>query len=134
MVLMQARRVAALVTLGDAETFEALVRECTAAARAGDEVRVLFRDESIPAICMDVVRRRLVPDQFADHGERIAASVDASLAALAGAGDVRLYACTSSMYLWGVTAQDLLPSIDGGRGLIAFLADDLAGAARVLTY
>jgi hypothetical protein len=38
------------------------------------------------------------------------------------------------MYLWGVSSEDLVPAMAGGRGLIAFLADDLAGAAQVLTY
>jgi hypothetical protein len=38
------------------------------------------------------------------------------------------------MYLWGVTADQLLPAITGGRGLIAFLAEDLAGATRALSY
>jgi peroxiredoxin family protein len=61
-------------------------------------------------------------------------SLEAMLVELAAAGDVRLYACTSSMYVWGVSSQDLIPAMAGGRGLIAFLAEDLAGAADVLTY
>jgi peroxiredoxin family protein len=50
------------------------------------------------------------------------------------AGDVRLYACSSSLYIWGVEAGDLDPAIHGSRGLIAFLAEDLAGASSVLTF
>jgi hypothetical protein len=121
--------VAAIVTLGDRETLGRFKDECEALARGGAELRVLFRDESIPAICVDDVRRRLLPKTR--EGET---SVETLLASLVAAGNVRLYACTSSMYIWGVTSQDLLPSIAGGRGLIAFLADDLAGAARTLTY
>ena len=56
------------------------------------------------------------------------------LAALRDAGDVRLYACSSSLYLWGVAVSDLLPAIDSARGLIAFLADDVVGSDRVLSY
>ena len=92
-------------------------------------MRVLFRDESIPAICTESVRRRLVPAAMSDG-----ASAEPELAELASAGDVRLHACTSSMYVWGVTSQDLVEPMDGGRGLIAFLAEDLAAASQVLTY
>jgi hypothetical protein len=126
---MAERRVAAIVTLGDAATLAQFARECGELAREGAQVRAFFRDESIPPICVDDVRRRLLPAPLANQG-----SAEALLADLAAAGDVRLYACTSSMYIWGVTGQDLLPSITGGRGLIAFLAEDLAGASQALTY
>jgi peroxiredoxin family protein len=126
---MAARRVAAIVTLGDRATFERFAAECSALARAGAQVRVFFRDESIPSICVDAVRRRLLPWEMADDG-----SAESLLADLAVAGDVRLYACTSSMYVWGVSSQDLIPAMNGGRGLIAFLAEDLAGASQALTY
>ena len=50
------------------------------------------------------------------------------------AGDVQLFACSSSMYLWGVSAADLLPFMSGSRGLIAFLAEDMEDAAEVLSF
>jgi DsrE/DsrF-like family len=126
---MAARRVAAIVTLGDGPTLERFVAECRALAREGAQVRAFFRDESIPSVCVEAIRRRLMLDGIADE-----ASSEALLADLVAAGDVRLYACTSSMYIWGVSSQDLLPVMAGGRGLIAFLAEDLAGAFQTLTY
>ncbi|HWP28103.1 MAG TPA: hypothetical protein VNM50_01040, partial [Chloroflexota bacterium] len=48
--------------------------------------------------------------------------------------DVRLYACTSSMYYCDTQAADLIPEIDGPRSLAAFLAEDAAGASAILTF
>jgi hypothetical protein len=138
-VLMTAWRVAAVVTLGDRATLERFVAECSVLAREGAQVRAFFRDESIPATCLDPVRQRLLPEPMPPEDTppedtSNEESPQTLLAALAEAGDVRLYACTSSMYVWGVSSQDLIPAMAGGRGLIAFLAEDLAGASHVLAY
>jgi hypothetical protein len=134
-------RVAAILTVCDLERLIALIDTCLKLARDGASVRVFFRDESIPFICLPATRRRLLGDdpdarEFSAP-ERVShdglAVCLARRGELAGAGDVQLYACTSSLYLWGVTSDDLLPVLTGGRGLIAFLADDLAGASTMLT-
>ena len=117
-------RVAAIVTSDGKQLREALER-CRAAAAEGAAVRVFFRDESIPSLCPPSVWERLALVGVVD--------VSIELAALKGAGDVTLHACSSSLYLWGIAPDDLLPSIDGVRGLIAFLADDLTGADEVLS-
>jgi peroxiredoxin family protein len=67
-------------------------------------------------------------------GRDVAEAVAAMLSELRAAGDVRCYACSSSIYLWGVSAGDLIPEIAGARGLIAFLAEDLAEATEVLSF
>ena len=48
-------------------------------------------------------------------------------------GDVRLYACSSSMAICGVRAEDLLDGVQV-RGLTAFLLEEVAGADTVLTF
>ena len=48
-------------------------------------------------------------------------------------GDVRLYACSSSMAICGVRAEHLLDGVEA-RGLTAFLLEEVAGADRVLTF
>jgi peroxiredoxin family protein len=111
-------RLAAIVTTGDPAAIEAMAASCSEAARAGARVAVFFRDESIPAI----------------RGETSPPRVAAALEQLAASGDVRLSACSTSLYLWGLTGKDLIPSIGGVRGLVAFLAEDVAGASSVLTY
>jgi len=127
-----ARRVAVVVTRGDAGTLQAMARACAALAREGAAIRIFFRDESIPSVCRSEARERMLPDAL-DASQQPAAAADI-LDGLARAGDVRFYACTSSLYLWGAGSGDLIPQITGPRGLIAFLAEDVAGATEVLSY
>ena len=122
-----ARRLVAIVTHGDARTFARLDATARRAVRSGASVRVFFRDEAIPALCHPDVSERM-------SGALPAPAIGRALERMARREDTRLYACSSSLYLWGVTAADLLPSIQGSRGLITFLVEDLAGAEKVLTY
>lgn len=119
-------RIAAIVTTADSGKLRDLIKVCREAAADGSVVRVFFRDESIPAIGRPEVRIRLgipeLPDLAPPLGE------------LKAAGDVRLHACSSSLYVWGMVPEDLVEPLDGARGLIAFLAEDLAGADQVLSY
>jgi peroxiredoxin family protein len=103
---------------------------CESAARAGATVTLFFRDETIPLICRQEVAARLT----SAGGPAAAPAVAAMLGELKAAGNVLCYACSSSMYLWGVSAGDLIPEITGARGLIAFLAEDLAEATEVLSF
>lgn len=112
---------------GDATSLGQMAQVCERAAARGALVRVFFRDESIPAICRPEVAIALT-------GEPAPERAAAWLEMLARAGDVRLYACSSSLYLWGIGPGDLLPCISGSRGLIAFLAEDLTDADEVLSY
>ena len=103
-----------------------MARACRDAAKAGASVRVFFRDESIPAICRPEEARSLA---FETDSE-----VQAALGELAAHIDTRLYACSSSLYIWGVDAEHLIPALSGARGLIAYLVEDLAGADEILSY
>ena len=49
-------------------------------------------------------------------------------------GDVKYYACSSSMAICGLKQEDLIPEIDEVRGLPAFLLEDVATADKVLTF
>jgi peroxiredoxin family protein len=122
-------KLAAIVTTGDPARLAELVATCQEAADVGNDVRVFFRDESIPVLCRAEVRERLGLAEVEDD-----LNVEALLNALAGDPHVELYACSSSLYVWGVTGADLIPAVTGARGLIAFLADDLDGSTRVLSY
>ena len=133
-MLSDAPRRAVIVTSGDPETVIEMARASREALESGSAVRVFFRDESIPAICKAEVAARLVPESLATSIAATRNAVEAAVQALASGGDARLYACSSSLYIWGVDAGDLISAITGARGLIAFLADDLAGASEVLTY
>ena len=119
-------RLAAIVTSADPQKWHELLDLCRAAVGDGTSVRLFFRDESIPAICRPQVQARLGSPDVPD--------LAASLAELKAAGDVRLHACSSSLYIWGVAATDLIEPLDGARGLIAFLAEDIAEADQVLSF
>ncbi len=131
-MLSEGQRLAAIVTTGEADTLAEVVRAASDAARAGVAVRVFFRDESIPAICKPEVAAHVRPSSEASRRSDVA--TERALQELVDSGDVKLYACSSSLYVWGVEARDLIAPITGARGLIAFLAEDLAGAGQVLTY
>ena len=131
--MLSERRLAVVVTSGDFDTLLEMTRTAGEATEAGAAVRVFFRDESIPAICRPEVALRLIP-AGGTPPEASVSAVSSALARLAASGDARLYACSSSLYVWGVNSADLIPPISGARGLIAFLAEDLAGATDVMTY
>src|SRR5437764_2830278 len=135
---MVAEKLAAIVTTGDLDRLANLVVTCQVAAKADTQVTIFFRDESIPVSCRAEVRQRLGLtrrlDGKPDEEEARYADLARKLKDLADVDNVALYACSSSLYLWGVTVADLIPALAGARGLIAFLADDLDGAGRVLSY
>ena len=123
-------KIAGIVTSGRPAALLNLLRRAIACAEEGSEVRIFFRDEAIPALCVDVVAERLGwPELSGGAGPTATALVEA-LGNIPSTDDLRLYICTSSMYVWGVSAADLRPGVSA-RGLVAFLAEDLDGADDV---
>jgi len=129
--LSSSRRIAVIVTTGEPEQLVDIAERCRESAGSGASIRLFFRDESIPALCRPEVAARLLPE--GESGTARFAEVPPALDALRSAGDVRLYACSSSLYIWGVQSSDLIAAMTGARGLIAFLAEDLAGADEVVS-
>lgn len=127
-------RVAILVTRGDPAALQGLLAACNAALAGGREVRILFRDESIPLVCRPESREQLLPAALEQEIGRFARQFHAELTRIGENEEVQMFACTSSLYIWGATREDLLPALAGGRGLIAFLADDVDGAVDVQCF
>ncbi len=136
-------RLAIVVTRG---SFNNLVQVATlirAAAGMGTVVRVLFRDAALLAVRRDRIDALTFSSEFAG---REASALELLRAAdfedLEGflrdakehGDDVRLYACTSSMYYCDTQVADLIPEIDGPRSLAVFLAEDVATATTVLSF
>ena len=133
---------AVIVSRGE---FNSLVQVATllmAAVGSGIAVRVFFRDEAIYKITGAGAREM---NFSAGHREReIEVRENLARQGLADlpelfrqvkeVGDAKLYACSSSMAISGVEPHQLLPEIDGVRGLTAFLLEDVAQADRVLTF
>ena len=136
------KRLAVIVSRGELNSVVQAATLVMAAVASGLAVRVFFRDEAIPKITRAGAGESNLSDAYRGHEaavrERLAAQGLADLPALLRqireAGDARLYACSSSMAIWGVAERDLLPEIDGVRGITAFLLEDIADADRVLTF
>jgi peroxiredoxin family protein len=133
-----------LAVIASRGSFNSLLQVVTvlmAAVGSDVAVRVFFRDEAV----LKVTRTRAGEIDLSDAYRGQEAAVRERLSAqglsdlprllreVREAGDVRLYACSSSMAIAGVTAEDLLDGIEV-RGLAAFLLEDVATADRVLTF
>lgn len=134
-------RLAVIVSRGAYNNLVQVVTLLMAAVGSGMVVRVFFRDEAVLKVTRTgaqefdlsegyrgrepAVRERLVVQGLCD--------LPRLLREVREAGDVRLYACSSSMAISGVAAEDLLDGIEV-RGLTAFLLEDADTADHVLTF
>jgi peroxiredoxin family protein len=136
------KRLAVVVSRGE---FNSLVQVATlllAAVGSGIAVRAFFRDEAIYKITRDGAKEMNFSAGYggreADTRARLAKQglddLPALLRQIKEVGDARLYACSSSLAICGVHADQLLPEIDAVRGLTAFLLEDVAEADRVFTF
>ncbi|HXG05268.1 MAG TPA: DsrE family protein [Candidatus Binatia bacterium] len=136
------KRLAVIVARGELNSLVQAATLLMAAAASGIAVRVFFRDEAIPAVTRAGARglrlSAVYQGQEAAIRRRLAAQglddVAGLLRTVKEGGDVRLYACSSSLAIWGVEPDQLLPEIDEVRGLTAFLLEDVAAAHHVLTF
>ena len=113
-----------------------------AAVHSDIKVRVLFRDESVLRLRPDAINRIELSDAYAPDRAAVEQRLKKldllDLHALArdikASGDVKYYACSSSMAICGLRKEDLIEEIDEVRGLPAFLLEDIATADHVLTF
>jgi peroxiredoxin family protein len=133
-----------LAVIASRGTFNALVQLVTLLmAAVGSEmaVRVFFRDEAVLKITKTRAGEANLSEVYRGLEEAVLerlraqglADLPGLLAQVREMGDVRLYACSSSMAICGVTAEDLLDGIEV-RGLTTFLLEDVTTADRVLTF
>lgn len=125
--------------------FNNLVQVATllmAAVASGAVVRVFFRDEAVLRITREGARDMALSEAYRGREEEVLARLQrqglddlpALFAQIRETGDARFWACSSSMAICGASAADLIPEIDGVRGLTAFLLEDAANADHVLTF
>ncbi len=133
-----------LAVIASRGSFNSLVQVVTllmAAVGSGIAVRVFFRDEAVLKVTKKGAREINLSDAYrgqeAEVWERLSAQgltdLPRLLADIKESGDVRLFACSSSMAICGVRPEDLLDGIEV-RGLTAFLLEDVAAADKVLTF
>ncbi len=133
-----------LAVIASRGSFNSLVQVATLLmAAVGSEmaVRVFFRDEAVFKLTKSRAHEINLSDiyrgQAAAVSERLRAQglddLPGLFAEARRAGDVRLYACSSSMAICDVRPEDLLDGVEV-RGLTAFLLEDMALADEVLTF
>jgi len=136
------KKLALIVSRGSHNSLVQVLTLVMAAVGSEIAVRVFFRDEAVLKLTRARAGELNLSEGYrgreAETAERLAAQglldLRRVMREVKEAGDVRLYACSSSMAICGVTAEDLLEEIDEVRGLAAFLLEDVAGADRVLTF
>lgn len=133
-----------LAVIASRGSFNSLIQVATllmAAVGSGVAVRVFFRDEAILKVTKAGAQEINLSDAYRGHEasvrERLSlqelTDLPRLLREVKELGDLRLYACSSSMAICGVKAEDLLDGIEV-RGLTAFLLEDVAAADKVLTF
>lgn len=133
-----------LAVIASRGSFNSLVQVVTllmAAVGSGVAVSVFFRDEAVLKLTRTGAGDINLSEAYRGHEEAVADRLSAQdltdlprlLRELKDLGDVKLYACSSSMAICGVAAADLLDGIEV-RGLTAFLLEDVAAADKVLTF
>ncbi len=135
-------RLAVIVSRGELNAIVQVATLLMAAVASGVAVRVFFRDEAIYALTRDGAARLTLSEGYRGHETEVRESLERQGLAnvpelfhqVKELGDARLYACSSSIAICGVKPDDLLPEIDGVRGLTAFLLEDVADADHVLTF
>lgn len=133
---------AVIVSRGETNALVQVATLLMAAVGSGGSVRVFFRDEAIFRITRDGAKTMRFSDGYRGREEAVRArlvqqgldDLGALFAQVKEVGDARLWACSSSMAICGAKADELLPEIDGVRGLTAFLLEDVAAADHVLTF
>ncbi len=133
-----------LAVIASRGSFNSLVQVVTllmAAVGSGLAVRVFFRDEAVLKVTKTGAQEINLSDVYRGEEEAVRERLAAQdltdlprlLRKIKELGDMRLYACSSSMAICGVKAEDLLDGIEV-RGLTAFLLEDVATADKVLTF
>lgn len=133
-----------LAVIASRGSFNSLVQVVTllmAAVGSGIAVRVFFRDEAVLKVTKTGAREINLSDAYRGQEREVRERLSAQgltdlprlLADIKESGDVRLFACSSSMAICGVRREDLLEGIEV-RGLTAFLLEDVAAAGKVLTF
>ena len=135
------KTLAVMVTRGSTNHFVQVLTLLMAAVHSDMAVRVLFRDESLARLTPDGIRQFEFSEAFrplaASYVDRLKqhdlADLRALLAQIKASGDVKLYVCSSSLALSGLSRDGLIAEIDEVRGLTAFLLEDIASADQVFT-
>lgn len=136
------KKLAIIATRGDHNGLVSILTLAMAAAVCEIQVRIFLRDEAVLKLSRKNVGRLNLSEPFRDSAPQIAGNLKAAklddlqqvIRDVKAQGDVKLFACTSSMAICGLTPEDLIPEIDEPRGLTSFLLEEMDEADQVLTF
>ncbi len=136
------KKLAVIVSRGSHNSLVQVLTLIMAAVGSEIAVRVFFRDEAVLKVTKAGARELNLSEGYRGQEAAITERLKAQglldlphlLREVKEIGDVRLYACSSSMAICGVGQEDLLEEMDEVRGIAAFLLEDVAEADRVLTF
>ena len=138
------KSLAVIVSQGSTNNLVQVLTLLMAAVHSDIKARVFFRDESLFRLTHEGIKRLEFSDGYQAKEQEHAFTQQLKKHALEDlqnlcrqikeSGDVKLYVCSSSLALCGLTREDLIPEIDEVRGLTAFLLEDVAHADHVLTF
>ena len=135
------KKLAILASSGTTNAMAQLMNLVMAAVASQIAVRVFFRDAAVLKLTKDSAATMTLSPEWQPRAATITAQLKAhkldNLPALIrdvkSLGDVKLYACSSSLSLAGLDPKALLPEIDGVRGLTSFLLEEMATADQVVS-
>lgn len=136
------KSLAVIVSGGSSNQLLQVLTLLMAAVHSDMKVRVLFRDESVFKLKPGRINKLEFSESYhsdlAGLKQRLKEHDLTDLHKLCrdikASGDVRYYACSSSLAISGLKREELIPEIDEMRSLSAFLSEDVAAADKVLTF
>ena len=136
------KSLAVIVSGGSSNNVIQVLTLLMAAVHSEMQVRVFFRDESVFRLRPAAINALELSDAYAADAVAVhqrlkqhdLADVQKLCRDIKASGDVKYYACSSSVAIWGLKKEALIPEIDDVRGLPAFLLEDVATADKVLTF
>ena len=136
------KSLAIIVSGGSTNNLIQVLTLLMAAVHSEMKARVLFRDESVFRLTPANINKTELSGAYAADESAVKLRMkkhellDALklLRDIKASGDVKYYACSSSMAVCGLKQEDLIKEIDEVRGLPAFLLEDVATADKVLTF
>ena len=136
------KSLAVMVSGGSTNNLIQVLTLLMASVHSDVKARIFFRDESVFRLTPANINKLELSEAYgrdADGVHQRLKKLDLTdlhklCRDIKASGDVRYYACSSSLAICGLKRADLIPEVDEVRGLPAFLTEDIASADTVLTF
>lgn len=135
------KSLAVVVSRGSRNNLIQVLTLLMAAVHEDWRVRVLFRDEAVLLLRPGAIAQAPlspvygeVPDVESTLQKLELADLSGLLQNILDSGDVRCFACQSSLAICGLESDTLIEQVNEVKSMVAFLSEDMAGADHVLSF